>query len=65
MDGQLLCKVLKRKERMAGIKPLLVLTVAALHLAVVARCVGADQLVPDAQLGGSFLKQRRQIAPAV
>ena len=65
MDGQLLCKVLKRIKGAAGVKPLLVLTMAALHLAVVTRCVGADQLVPDAQLGGGFLKQRRQIAPAV
>ena len=29
---------------MAGIKPLLILTVAALHLAAVTRCVGAEGL---------------------
>ena len=38
-------------ERMAGIEAFLILTVAALHLAVVARRVGPDQLVTDAQLG--------------
>ena len=50
---------------MAGIEAFLILTMAALHLAVVARRVGPDQLVPDAQLGGSFLEQRGQIALAV
>ena len=50
---------------MAGIEAFLILTVAALHLAVVARRVGPDQLVTDAQLGGSFLEQCRQIALTV
>ena len=50
---------------MAGIEAFLILAVAALHLAVVARRVGPDQLVPDAQLGGSFLEQCGQIALAV
>ena len=39
---------------MAGIEAFLILAVAALHLAVVARRVGPDQLVTDAQLGGSW-----------
>ena len=43
----------------------MVLPVAALHLAVVARRVGPDQLVTDAQLGGSFLEQGGQIALTV
>ena len=46
---------------MAGIEPLLVLAVAALNLAVVAGRVRTDELVEDAQLGGGFLKQRRQV----
>ena len=46
---------------MAGIEPLLVLAVAALNLAVVAGRVRTDELVEDAQLSGSFLKQRRQV----
>ena len=50
---------------MAGIEAFLILTMAALHLAVVARRVGPDQLVTDAQLGGSFLEQCGQIALAV
>ena len=50
---------------MAGIEAFLILAVAALHLAVVARRVGPDQLVTDAQLGGGFLKQRGQIALTV
>ena len=50
---------------MAGIEAFLILAVAALHLAVVARRVGPDQFVTDAQLGGSFLEQCGQIALAV
>ena len=50
---------------MAGIEAFLILAMAALHLAVVARRVGPDQLVTDAQFGGSFLEQRGQIALAV
>ena len=50
---------------MAGIEAFLILAVATLHLAVVARRVGPDQLVTDAQLGGSFLEQCGQIALAV
>ena len=50
---------------MAGIKPFLILTVAALDLAVVSRRIGTNQLVANAQLGGGFLKQRGQIALAI
>ena len=50
---------------MAGIEAFLSLTVAALHLAVVPWCVRSDQLMPDAQLRGSFLKQCRQVTPAI
>ena len=50
---------------MAGIEAFLILTVAALHLAVVARRVGPDQLVTDAKLSGGFLEQRGQIALTV
>ena len=62
MDGELLCEIIKRIKGMAGIKTFLVLTVAALDLAVVARSIGPDQLMPDALLGSSPFKQRRQIA---
>ena len=50
---------------MAGIKTFLILAVAALDLAVVPRGIGADQPMQDAQLGGSPIKQRRQITLAV
>lgn len=50
---------------MAGIKPFLILTVAALDFTIMPRRVRTDQLVPDAQFSSSFLKQRWNIAPAV
>ena len=65
MDGELLCEIIKRIKGMAGIKTFLVFTVAALDLAVVARGIWANQLMPDAQIGRSPFKQRRQIALAI
>ena len=50
---------------MAGIEALLILAVTTLHFAVVARRIGTDELVPDTQLGGSGLKQSREIPLAV
>ena len=46
---------------MTGIETLLVLTVAALDLAVVSGRIGTDELMPDAELSGRVLKQRRNI----
>ena len=40
----------------------LILAVAALHLAVVARRIRPDELVADTQLGGGGLKQSREIS---
>ena len=65
VNGELLCEVIQGIKAVAGIEALLVLAVAALHLSVVARGVGADELMSDAQLGGSGLKQSRQLPPAV
>lgn len=65
MDSQLLDKVLKGKERIAGIKTLLILTVAALDLAAVTWRVRPNQLVPDTQFSVGFLEQHRQIALTV
>ena len=48
MDGELLGEVVQGIKTVAGIEALLVLPVAALHLSVVARGVGADELVADA-----------------
>ena len=59
MDGELLYKIIQRIEE------LLILTVAALDLSIVARRIGANQFMPDPQFGSHLLKQRRQITFAV
>ena len=61
MDGKLFGKVIQGVKAAAGIEAFLVLAVAALHLAVVARRVGTDELVADTQVGGGGLKQSREI----
>lgn len=58
MDGELFCKVVQRIKAVAGVKALLVLPVAALHFAIVSGRVGANELVPDPQFGGSGFKAR-------
>ena len=65
MDGELLYKIIQRIEGVTGIEELLILTVAALDLSVVARRIGANQFMPDSQFGSRLLKQRRQITFAV
>ena len=47
MDSELLGEVIEGVETVTGVKALLVLPVAALHLAVVARRIGPDELVAD------------------
>ena len=59
VDSELLCEVIQGVKAVAGVKAFLVLPVAALHLAVVARRIGTDELVADTQLGGGGLKQSR------
>ena len=56
VDGKLLCKVIQGIERAARVEAFLILTVAALDLAVVARRVRTDQFMPDIQFGGRFFK---------
>ena len=56
MDSKLLGKVIERVKAVAGVKTFLILPVATLHLTIVARCVGADELVSDAQFGSSDFK---------
>ena len=41
----------RNKNVRAGIEALLILAVTTLHFTVVARRIGADELVPDTQLG--------------
>ena len=65
VDSKLHCKVIQRVKAAAGVKAFLILAVAALHFAVVARRIGADELVADTQLGGGGLKQSREIPLAV
>ena len=50
---------------MAGVKALLIFPVTTLHLAVVSWRVGTDQLVPNAQIHSSDLKQSGQVLLAV
>ena len=47
MDGELLCEVVQRIKGVARVKALLILTVAALDLAVVPRGIRANELMPD------------------
>ena len=47
MDSELPGEVIQGVKAVAGVKALLVLAVAALYFAVVARCIGADELVSD------------------
>ena len=56
VDGKLLCEVFERIERVARVEAFLILAVAALDLAVVARRVRTDQFMPDIQFGGRFFK---------
>ena len=65
MECKLFCEVLQRVKAAAGIEAFLILAVAALHFTVVARSIGADELVTDPQLGGGGLKQSREIPLAV
>ena len=65
MNGKLFVKVSQREERVGRIKAFLVLSVAALYLAIMSGRVRTDQLVPDAQLSGSFLKKSLNVPFAV
>ena len=65
MDSELLSEVVQGVKAVGGIEALLVLPVAALHLAVMAGRVGADELMADTQLGCGGLKESGQIPPAV
>ena len=54
--SELYTKIGKREETMCVVESLLVFAVAAFYFAVVAGCVGADQLVPDSKTCGGQLK---------
>ena len=57
MDSKLLCKVVERIERAARVEPLLILTVAALHLAVMSGRIRTNPFMP------AFKTLRRQFKP--
>ena len=57
MDGKLFGKVIQGVKAAAGIEAFLVLAVTSLHFTVVARCIGADELVPYPTLFEARLKQ--------
>ena len=65
MDSELPGEVIQGVKTVAGIEALLILAVTTLHFTVVAWSIGADELVADTQLGGSGLKQSREIPLAV
>ena len=65
MDRKLLSEVIKREKTVTGVKAFMVLPVAALHFAVVAWCVGTDELVADTQLSSGGFKESRQVSAAV
>ena len=65
MNGKLLFKVNQGEKRVGIIEPLLVLPVAALHLAVVPWGIGPNELMMDPQFSGSSLKESWKISFAV
>ena len=62
MHSELSIEVGKGVEAMGVVEATLILTVAALYLAVVAGRVGTNQLVPNAQLCGGPLKERNVLS---
>ena len=57
MDGKLHCEVIQRIKGMTRIKSFLILAMATLDLAIVARRIGSDQFMPNVQFCGSFLEK--------
>ena len=57
MNNALLLKVIPREERVNSIKAFLVFPATSFHLAIMSGCVGANQIMLDAQLSGGFLKK--------
>ena len=61
MGSELSGEVIQGVKTVAGIEAFLILAVTSLHFTVVAWRIGADELVPDTQLGSGGLKQSREI----
>ncbi len=62
MHSSLCIEIGERVEAVRVIEAALILAVAAFYFAVVSRGIGTDQLVPNAQIGGCFLKERDNFA---
>ena len=65
VDSKLFGEVIQRVKVVAGVKPFLVLPVAAFRLAVVAGCIRTDEFVPDAWFSGGSFKQGGKVPLAV
>lgn len=65
VNRKLVCKIVERVETVAGVKTLLVLTVATFDLAVMPWGIRANQFVPDPQLSSGLLKKGWDIPFAV
>ena len=65
MDGKLFCEIVQRIESVARIETLLILAMAALHLAVMPRGIGTNAFMSNAQLRSGLFKQCGKITLAV
>ena len=63
MDSKLFVKVSQREERVDRIEAFLVFPVAAFHFSVMPWGVRTDELVPDAKISGSLLKNGGPVVP--
>ena len=61
VDSELLGEVIQGIKGVGIVEALLILAVTALNLAVVPGSIGTDELVPDAELSGSVLKESGNI----
>ena len=64
VGSELPTKVGEGIETADSVEAFLVLAVTSFYLAIVARCVRADQLVTNAKLCRGCLEQRRHVPPA-
>ena len=61
VENKLVGEIFKGKERVERVETLLILSVAAFNLAIVAGSIGTDKLVTNTELRGSVFKQGGQI----
>ena len=61
-NGKLVFEVIKGKKLMRSIEVFVVLAMTALDLTIVSGSIGLDELVPDAQLSQSLLKESGNVS---